>query len=90
MEGFVFISFISVWIPSIPVFWMCDAIAFVGPSFIVLATSPLYDACRDNNISLVEHYLEIMSSEEINKVQPNGSTALKGETADYLIRYDFK
>jgi hypothetical protein len=55
---------------------MCDTIAFVGPSFIVLATSPLYDACRDNNISLVEHYLETMSLEEINKIQPNGSTAL--------------
>ncbi len=43
---------------------------------IVLATSPFYYACRDNNISLVEDYLKTMSLEEINKIEPNGSTAL--------------
>ncbi|CAF3960095.1 unnamed protein product [Rotaria sordida] len=39
-------------------------------------TSPFYNACRNNNIDLVKKYLQEMSLEEINKLEPNGSTAL--------------
>jgi hypothetical protein len=39
-------------------------------------TSPFYNACRENNINWVEHYLKTMSIEEINRMEPNGSTAL--------------
>ncbi|CAF1283289.1 unnamed protein product [Rotaria sordida] len=45
-------------------------------SFIALDTSPFYNACRNNNIDLVKKYLQEMSLEEINKLEPNGSTAL--------------
>jgi hypothetical protein len=49
---------------------------FIGSLFTALATSPFYNACRDNDIKVVEHYLKIMSLTEINKMEPNGSTAL--------------
>ncbi|CAF1314927.1 unnamed protein product [Adineta steineri] len=39
------------------------------------ATSPFYNACRDNNINSVKHYLQQMSVEEVNQMEPNGSTA---------------
>ncbi|CAF1360257.1 unnamed protein product [Adineta steineri] len=39
-------------------------------------TSRFYHACQDNNISLVKHYLEIMSTEQIDQIEPNGSSAL--------------
>ncbi|CAF1026227.1 unnamed protein product [Adineta steineri] len=39
-------------------------------------TSRFYNACQDNNSSLVKHYLEIMSTEQINQIESNGSSAL--------------
>ncbi|CAF3331972.1 unnamed protein product [Rotaria socialis] len=39
-------------------------------------TSHFYDACRENNISLVDHYLKTMTVEEVDRIEPNGSTAL--------------
>ncbi|CAF3781653.1 unnamed protein product [Rotaria sp. Silwood1] len=47
-----------------------------GSSSNASKTSPFYDACRENNISLVEHYLKTMTLEEVNRMEPNGSTAL--------------
>ncbi|CAF0942354.1 unnamed protein product [Adineta ricciae] len=38
--------------------------------------SPLYVACRANNVHLVEQILANMSIEEINRIESNGSTAL--------------
>ncbi|CAF0795039.1 unnamed protein product [Adineta ricciae] len=38
--------------------------------------SDFYNACRNNDINLVKHYLENMSAKEINQMEPNGSTAL--------------
>jgi hypothetical protein len=59
----------------------------------VLVTSPLYNACGNNNINLVEQYLQTMSLEEVNQIEPNGSTALhvaayRGheEIAELLLR----
>ncbi len=49
---------------------------FTGSPKDVPATSPFYNACRNNDIELVKHYLETMSVEEINQMEPNGSTAL--------------
>ncbi|CAM4960244.1 unnamed protein product, partial [Rotaria socialis] len=48
----------------------------IGPSSDTSKISPFYDACRENNISLVENYLKTMTVEEINRIEPNGSTAL--------------
>ncbi|CAF4504299.1 unnamed protein product, partial [Rotaria sp. Silwood2] len=45
-------------------------------------TSPFYNACRNNNIDLVKKYLQKMSLDEINKLEPNDSTAL--HVAAYL------
>ncbi|CAF4500767.1 unnamed protein product [Rotaria socialis] len=39
-------------------------------------TSPFYKACRHNDISSVKNYLQTISAEEINQIEPNGSTAL--------------
>ncbi|CAF2153230.1 unnamed protein product [Rotaria magnacalcarata] len=39
-------------------------------------TSPFYDARRENNINLVEHYLKTMTVEEVDRIEQNGSTAL--------------
>lgn len=39
-------------------------------------TSPFYNACRANDISTVEQYLKSMSLEEVDQLEPNGSTAL--------------
>jgi hypothetical protein len=50
--------------------------------FIISVPSAFYDACRDNNIGLVGDYLRTMSLEEINQMEPNGSTAL--HVAAYL------
>ncbi|UJR21144.1 hypothetical protein I4U23_024243 [Adineta vaga] len=40
------------------------------------STSRFYDACRENDISSVEQYLKSMSLDEINRIEPNGSTSL--------------
>ena len=53
-----------------------ELLIHIDPSLNVSQTSPFYDACRENNISLVEQYLKTMSVEEINRMEPNGSTAL--------------
>ncbi|UJR29662.1 hypothetical protein I4U23_017210 [Adineta vaga] len=42
----------------------------------VSETSEFYNACRDNSIDLVKKKLNTMSIEEINQIEPNGSTAL--------------
>ncbi|CAF2640044.1 unnamed protein product [Rotaria sp. Silwood2] len=47
-----------------------------GGSPTVSIPSRFYNACRENNIDLVKDYLQTMSLEEINKMEPNGSTAL--------------
>ncbi|CAF0839069.1 unnamed protein product [Adineta ricciae] len=39
-------------------------------------TSPFYNACRENDISTVEEYLKSMSLEDVDRLEPNGSTAL--------------
>ena len=44
--------------------------------FNVLVNSPFYNACQNNDSSLVKYYLEIISIEQINQIEPNGSTAL--------------
>ncbi|CAF1277814.1 unnamed protein product [Didymodactylos carnosus] len=38
--------------------------------------SPFYIACRNNKIELVKELLETMTPEAINRIEPNGSTAL--------------
>ncbi|CAF1471209.1 unnamed protein product [Adineta ricciae] len=38
--------------------------------------SEFYNACRDNNIDFVKRKLKTMTIEEINQIEPNGSTAL--------------
>ncbi|CAF2048823.1 unnamed protein product [Rotaria magnacalcarata] len=48
----------------------------IGLSSDTSKISPFYDACRENNISSVENYLKTMTVEEINRIEPNGSTAL--------------
>jgi hypothetical protein len=48
----------------------------IGSPFHASKTSPFYDACRANDIDLVEKYMESMSVEEINQIEPNGPTAL--------------
>lgn len=42
----------------------------------VLALSPLYIACRENDTNMVQQCLKTMSLEEINEMEPNGSTSL--------------
>ena len=41
-----------------------------------LPLSKLYHACRSNDIELVKSHLKTMTPDEIDKLQPNGSTAL--------------
>ncbi|CAF1417162.1 unnamed protein product, partial [Rotaria sordida] len=48
----------------------------MSPAQSLKNTSPFYNACRNNNIGLVKKYLQKMSLDEINKIEPNGSTAL--------------
>ncbi|CAF1338126.1 unnamed protein product [Didymodactylos carnosus] len=38
--------------------------------------TPFYIACRNNKIELVKELLETMTPEAINRIEPNGSTAL--------------
>jgi ankyrin repeat protein len=38
--------------------------------------SAFYFACRNGEISAVEQFLRQLNPDEINKIQPNGSTAL--------------
>ncbi|CAF1234128.1 unnamed protein product [Didymodactylos carnosus] len=46
------------------------------------ACSRFYTACRNNDIELVKEFLETITPEAIDKVEPNGSTAL--HVASYL------
>ncbi|CAF1322620.1 unnamed protein product [Didymodactylos carnosus] len=46
------------------------------------ACSRFYTACRNNDIELVKEFLETITPEAIDKVEPNGSTAL--HAASYL------
>ncbi|CAF4161064.1 unnamed protein product, partial [Adineta steineri] len=47
-----------------------------SPPSVPSSTSPFYEACRTNDISSVQYYLEAMSVAEVDRIEPNGSTAL--------------
>jgi hypothetical protein len=51
-----------------------------------LSISDFYHACRNNDIDSVKSLVETMTSDQINKLEPNGSTAL--HAASYNGHYE--
>jgi hypothetical protein len=45
-------------------------------SSVQSALSPLYEACRQNDVHSVTEILSNISNEQLNQIEPNGSTAL--------------